>query len=427
MVLDFQIGPAGDAVTVGPTLEAMASATPHDGEHLGEAGAGADQYGPIWTTADAVLIGAPVSRDGVEQSRMVRLDAALTEQENVQLKLGSIDPSSWGHRAASVAATDGGTVFATPSDHGSPWDVRYTTTPNDLSTLTATTSPLRSHSRADYDRFHRAPDGTVWHTARVQPSPGTTADMALALSRWDDTTSQFVSVQDPLTVTDGPYSAHLAWADDGTMFLALSWFLGGGSGGPRNHVTVVKSSDEGASWTDLLGNALAVPFDSTAASRAFDGEVFGSSLAVNSSGHPVVVSIHEDELKIARWTGSGFWTSTLLTGALTTGTREAGRSSIASHGDTVVVAAADADYRADPDWGGVPQGPIEPRTIHLFLSTSGGAHFTRYTVAVPGDGWNMGALDPQALRVNGVARLLLFSIDNPARSEVWDINVSALV
>jgi len=123
-------------------------------------------YTPIWTTANAVYVVAPVTVGGVQQSRLAKLNKNTYELiQDVQIGTGTHD-TTIGHRDGSVCVTDDGKVIAYGEAHHTAWAGLASPT-EDISVLAATTAPTGLDANCSYRRFFRNQfDGSMWMGAR---------------------------------------------------------------------------------------------------------------------------------------------------------------------------------------------------------------------------------------------------------------------
>jgi len=386
-------------------------------------------YTPIWTTANAVYVVAPVTVGGVQQSRLAKLNKNTYEMmQDVQLTTGTHD-TTIGHRDGSVCVTDDGKVIAYGEAHHTSW--RGVASPTeDISALAATTAPTGLDVNCSYRRFFRNQfDGSMWMGARGN-------GYLAGIYKWNGATferkgADFLAGNAASYL--GSYGMEIAFASVDTLYVTTEFLQGNGpfemSGYPRQNISLVKSTDGGATFTTMRGKALNLPLVSGTddSDIAFPNNNYNHNssvarIAIGADGQPLLVASwqHPDESFRSLWmakfnTTTNKWVRTRLMAH--NGTQDAGTPHVAYHGGKVIVTAATTDDNITATLGTNNQ-------MYLFTTTDSGASWKRYTIMHPVGAYSGAYIDSAALRLDNKLRLLP-DLEAQPNSVIWELPVPA--
>jgi hypothetical protein len=407
------------AVTDGIGLSVTAHPTPYDGEN---ASGSVSLYTPIWSTSTRIYLCCPVTRGGVAQTRAARLSTSYAVEQDVQAGAQAHDTAA-GHRWGAIAESDAGTVVLHPERHHESWVGEHATTVHDLTTLTATPTPLGTQFASSYRRFFRNPyTGALWLTVRGDDYRG-------RLYRWDDATSTWERRGgNPLTAEnlDAAYGGELAFAP-GWMYLTAEWHTPI-SGYPRRDGGLIRSSDDGATWLPMDSETpLAFPITSLTQTTIFPGmSVMSECIAVDIHGDPILVVAwqHPEEdyrsLWQARWS-SATGAATLTRLIAHSPGRSVGNARLAYTGDgTVIVVVSEYDDH-DPVTTAETSTPVGSR-LWLLITEDDGAHWTRYVVD-DSHRFSGAFIDEESVRRGGPLRILPCRSTDATFSQIWELTV----
>ncbi|NQX14131.1 hypothetical protein HQQ80_21095 [Microbacteriaceae bacterium VKM Ac-2855] len=303
-------------------------------------------YTPIWSDAEAVYLADTVPVGGGQGTfRVVRYPTA-DPQAQLASDLGTFayDTQNFGHRGASIAVTDAGTVLAHPALHNinSGMMMKRSTRARSIGGWMTVPAGNLTELSSYYRRFFRDPHtGATYLIVRGQ-------SWDIQFFRWDETRRMWRSVDRPNTGSpqagkvlqglvgeDGvaPYGTEVAFAkptaDGQTVYCAPEFLIGAkfadGSypraGFPRRDISIMRSDDGGHSWrrpgvdavtTERFRTRRPNPSDPTQwiegnVSVVFRGPSFdgsyptnsrhnaaGARIGVASDGAPVVVASWSD-------------------------------------------------------------------------------------------------------------------------------------
>lgn len=386
--------------TPGAALTPSAWATPFNGEHVLERSGSV--YTPLFSTSDNIYVTAPVTRSSVQQSRLARLNKSKVAQEDVQLGAGTHN-SQEGHRGSSVAASSAGHVFAHPAGHDRVWGGLKTGTVETLSTLAAQTAPTGATAGTNsYWRYHRDPfTGDLWLVLRGDGEDG-------PVYLWNGT-----SWDRKAAIKDTAYAGGLGFAA-GVVYLTVD--RRSTAGHPRENLAVVKSTDNGATWTDLAGttvpNALDInytdgtlAFPSPTSNYTTDGGtpvVVDGVLSIIALWHPSTTNEFDFGAAVwqATWNGTSFDRTKVLDGL-----PDAASLNVSNQNGRIV---ATTNFNRDA-----------AGDLYLLVSDDG-TSWTHHKIA---EGRYAGAyIDPNGWQ-DGVVRLLPMNTSTPSQHQIWEITL----
>jgi len=386
-------------------------------------------YTPIWTTANAVYVVAPVTIGGVQQSRLAKLDKNTYQMiQDVQLTTGTHD-TTIGHRDGSVCVTDDGKVIAYGEAHHTSW--RGVASPTeDISALAATTAPTGLDTNCSYRRFFRNQfDGSMWMGARGN-------GYLAGIYKWNGSTfdrkgADFLAGNAASYL--GSYGMEIAFASVDTLYVTTEFLQGDGpftmSGYPRQNISLIKSTDSGVTFTTMRGKALNLPLVSGTddSDIAFPNNNYNHNssvarIAIGADGQPLLIASwqHPDEpfrsLWVAKYnTSTNKWVRTRLMAH--NGVQDAGTPHVAYHNGKVIVTAATTDDNVPATLGTNNQ-------LYIFTSTDSGASWKKYTITHPVGAYSGAYIDPAALRLDNKLRLLP-DFEAQPNSVVWELPIPA--
>jgi hypothetical protein len=384
-------------------------------------------YTPIWTTANAVYVVAPVTVGGVQQSRLAKLNKNTYEMiQDVQLTTGTHD-TTIGHRDGSVCVTDDGKVIAYGEAHHTSW--RGVASPTeDISALAATTAPTGLDTNCSYRRFFRNQfDGSMWMGARGN-------GYLAGIYKWNGATfdrkgADFLAGNAASYL--GSYGMEIAFASVDTLYVTTEFLQGDGpftmSGYPRQNINLIKSTDGGATFTTMRGKALNLPLvsgtdDSDIAfpNNNYNHNASVARIAIGADGQPLLVASwqHPDEAYRSLWvakynTTTNKWMRTRLMAH--NGLQDAGTPHVAYHGGKIIVTAATTDDNVPATLGTVNQ-------LYLFTTTDSGATWKKYAITHPSGAYSGAYIDQAALRLDNKLRLLP-DFEAQPNSVIWEMPV----
>jgi hypothetical protein len=384
-------------------------------------------YTPIWTTADAVYVVAPVTVGGVQQSRLAKLNKNTYEMmQDVQLTTGTHD-TTIGHRDGSVCVTDDGKVIAYGEAHHTSW--RGVASPTeDISALAATTAPTGLETNCSYRRFFRNQfDGSMWMGARGN-------GYLAGIFKWNGATfdrkgADFLAGN--ATSYLGSYGMEIAFSSVDTLYVTTEFLQGDGpftmSGYPRQNISLVKSTNGGATFTTMRGKALNLPLVSGTddSDIAFPNNNYNHNssvarIAIGADGQPLLIASwqHPDEAFRSLWvakynTTTNKWVRTRLMAH--NGLQDAGTPHVAYHDGKIFVTAATTDDNVPATLGTANQ-------LYLFTSTDSGATWKKYAITHPAGAYSGAYIDQAALRLDNKLRLLP-DFEAQPNSVIWEMPV----
>ena len=384
-------------------------------------------YTPIWTTASAVYVVAPVTVGGVQQSRLAKLNKNTYEMiQDVQIGTGTHD-TTIGHRDGSVCVTDDGKVITYGEAHHTAWQGLASPT-EDISALAATTAPTGLDANCSYRRFFRNQfDGSMWMGARGN-------GYLAGIYKWNGSTfdrkgSNFLAGNAASYL--GSYGMEIAFTSVDTLYVTTEFRQGNGpfemSGYPRQNINLIKSTDGGATFTTMRGKALNLPVvsgtdDSDIAfpNNNYNHNASVARIGIGADGQPLLVSSwqHPDEAFRSLWvakynTTTNKWVRTRLMAH--NGLQDAGTPHVAYHGGKIIVTAATTDDNVPATLGTANQ-------LYLFTTTDSGATWKKYAITHPAGAYSGAYIDQAALRLDNKLRLLPDFEAQPT-SVIWEMPV----
>jgi hypothetical protein len=384
-------------------------------------------YTPIWTTANAVYVVAPVTVGGVQQSRLAKLNKNTYEMmQDVQIGTGTHD-TTIGHRDGSVCVTDDGKVITYGEAHHTPWKGLSSPT-EDISALVATTAPTGLDTNCSYRRFFRNQfDGSMWMGARGN-------GYLAGIYKWNGATfdrkgADFLAGNAASYL--GSYGMEIAFASVDTLYVTTEFLQGDGpftmSGYPRQNINLIKSTDGGATFTTMRGKALNLPLVSGTddSDIAFPNNNLNhnSSVArigIGADGQPLLVASwqHPDEAFRSLWvakynTTTNKWVRTRLMAH--NGLQDAGTPHVAYHDGKIFVTAATTDDNVPATLGTANQ-------LYLFTTTDSGATWRKYAITHPAGAYSGAYIDQASLRLDNKLRLLP-DFETQPTSVIWEMPV----
>lgn len=386
-------------------------------------------YTPIWTTANFVYVVAPVTVGGVQQSRLAKMNKTTYEVvQDVQLTSVGTHDSVVGHRDGSVCVTDDGKVIAYGEAHHSSWKGVASPT-EDISALALTSAPVGVDQQCSYRRFFRNPfDGSMWMGARGN-------GYVAGIYKWNGSTfdrkpTGSLIAGDPGGF-QGSYGMEIVFTAANTLYVSTEFRQGtdGGtmSGYPRQNISVIKSTDGGATFTTMRGKALNLPIiagsdDSDIAfpNNSLDHNSAVGRLAVGADGQPILVASwkHPEEARRSLWvakynTTTNKWVRTRLLAH--NSTIDAGTPHVAHHNGKVYVTAATTDDN-------IVTG--NNNQMYIFISSDSGATWVQYPINHPTGAYSGAYIDSSALRLDNKLRLLP-DLETQPNSVVWEMAIPA--
>lgn len=385
----------------------------------------------IWSNSLYVYLSEVTSDNKTKVSRM---NKSYVEQESVQTSSTTLNGDA-GHRGSSVAVDDNGTVVTYPEGHNTAWIGKHSTSTNNLSTLTATTTPSGATGSNAYKRYFRNKyDGSLWMTQRGDGWYG-------YVRKWNNSTKTWTTMGgSPLVGYGGSeensvYGMELAFAPS-TIYLSIEW-SDDGTGYPRRDVTVIKSTDGGSTWTDMVGIPLGAPIKPGDSHVALPSSykirnAVGSRLAVDGNGLPVVISPYtrtlgtKRSLYVSRWDAGNerFIYQKVLA---YTGSTSIGNPSVMEYQGVIYVLLSQYDEHEDTNWS--VSNPTTPwaRTGEMYLlkSDNGGRTWSKYVLddGLQTDVWYGGYFDSEALRVDSKIRIYPICGSSFSKSEIWEFSL----
>jgi hypothetical protein len=384
-------------------------------------------YTPIWTTADAVYVVAPVTVGGVQQSRLAKLNKNTYEMmQDVQIGTGTHD-TTIGHRDGSVCVTDDGKVITYGEAHHTPWKGLSSPT-EDISALVATTAPTGLDVNCSYRRFFRNQfDGSMWMGARGN-------GYLAGIFKWNGATfdrkgADFLAGNAASYL--GSYGMEIAFSSVDTLYVTTEFLQGDGpftmSGYPRQNISLIKSTNGGATFTTMRGKALNLPLVSGTddSDIAFPNNNLNHNssvarIAIGTDGQPLLVASwqHPDEAFRSLWvakynTTTNKWVRTRLMAH--NGLQDAGTPHVAYHDGKIFVTAATTDDNVPATLGTANQ-------LYLFTTTDSGATWKKYSITHPAGAYSGAYIDQAALRLDNKLRLLPDFEEQP-NSVIWEMPV----
>lgn len=399
-------------VTDGATPSISKNPTPFDGEHVAES---TTITVPIFSASGLVYVAAPVTRSAVQQKRVATLNSSTwATVEDAQIRAVSHD-SNIGHRGA-AACVSGSRILA-GAGYNQTWGEKTST--SNLAALAAVSDPI-SGNQASYWQYSVDPyTGDIYLAVRA----GTAIPRSTIIYKWNGT--GWTEWADLLET--GGYTTPLAFASDGTIFAVGQFTVtGADSGYPRSDASIVKTSDDGATWTRLDGSSVTLPLTKVnAGTPIFRPGFFNiTRLAVDGSDNPVAFAAWKTQnqdfavLAQAAWDGTQVVHRQILDhppGA------SIGDVTVAYHDGLIVLAVGEYDIVNDPVAG--PTAPYPVGKLWLLVTDDGGDNWVRYELhdADGTNGYGGAYLDPTSLAVDGVVRLLPMDLVTVSNHEVWEL------
>jgi hypothetical protein len=384
-------------------------------------------YTPIWTTADAVYVVAPVTVGGVQQSRLAKLNKNTYEMiQDVQIGTGTHD-TTIGHRDGSVCVTDDGKVITYGEAHHTPWKGLSSPT-EDISALVSTAAPTGLDVNCSYRRFFRNQfDGSMWMGARGN-------GYLAGIFKWNGTTfdrkgADFLAGNAASYL--GSYGMEIAFSSVDTLYVTTEFLQGDGpftmSGYPRQNISLIKSTNGGATFTTMRGKALNLPLVSGTddSDIAFPNNNLNHNssvarIAIGADGQPLLVASwqHPDEAFRSLWvakynTTTNKWVRTRLMAH--NGLQDAGTPHVAYHEGKIFVTAATTDDNVPATLGTANQ-------LYLFTTIDSGATWKKYAITHPAGAYSGAYIDQAALRLDNKLRLLP-DFEAQPNSVIWEMPV----
>ena len=384
-------------------------------------------YTPIWTTANAVYVVAPVTVGGVQQSRLAKLNKNTYEMmQDVQIGTGTHD-TTIGHRDGSVCVTDDGKVITYGEAHHTPWKGLSSPT-EDISALVATTAPTGLDVNCSYRRFFRNQfDGSMWMGARGN-------GYLAGIYKWNGATfdrkgADFLAGNAASYL--GSYGMEIAFSSVDTLYVTTEFLQGDGpftmSGYPRQNINLIKSTDGGVTFTTMRGKALNLPLvsgtddsDIAFSNNNYNHNSSVARIGIGADGQPLLIASwqHPDEAFRSLWvakynTITNKWVRTRLMAH--NGLQDAGTPHVAYHDGKIFVTAATTDDNVPATLGTANQ-------LYLFTTIDSGATWKKYAITHPAGAYSGAYIDQAALRLDNKLRLLPDFEAQPT-SVIWEMPV----
>lgn len=386
---------------------------------------------PIWSNASNIYIAEPYADN---TSHAARLNTSLVSQEEVTVNSAALN-SDAGHRLASIVTDKNGIVITYPEGHDVPWRGKHTTSANDLSTLTSTSAPTDTSEKNAYKRYYRNPNnGDIWMTQRANGWYG-------YIRKWDETTKTFITKAGNAAVAgwgasqeNAVYGIELAFSDD-AMYLLFEW-SDGGTGYPRRDATVIKSVDDGDTWTTLTGDEIDTPLAPGIAHVALPSpnevdNLVQCRLVVDSDGNPMVIGAYKRatdskrSLYVSRWNPSAERFEYRKVRDFTS--VNIGNVSCHSYDGVIYVLFSQRDEHDDANW--TTSNPVTPwataAALWLYTSTDNGLTWNSYELDNGGgtDKWYGAYFDPESLRLHSKLRILPVCGSDFSKSQIWEFTL----
>jgi hypothetical protein len=366
-------------------------------------------HSPIWSNTNNIYIHYPSFKSGVQQSRVLRLNKSLVQQEDVQVFAGPLNGDP-GHQDGSVAVDASGTIIIYPEGHGREWRAKYSNSANSLASLSNVAFPLitkfltynpatnigngvgigdytaqlstEPQVSMAYNRYYRNPhNNELWLSYRSIGWYG-------FIRKWNPTNKTYDHpgytsgnhLDNYRNIPEGPisgsglyeknsiYGGELAFASATKMYYYVEW-SDGGTGNPRRDGTVMMSNDNGVTWTTMTGEPIKLPLQPGVSHLCFptptintgasnNRSVVQASMVVMSDGSPAVISAYAKNnesyrgLYISRWIAAKkrFEYSKIadnLTG------KHYSAAKAMTHAGKIYVLVTEKDEHFDPGWRNV--------------------------------------------------------------------------
>lgn len=338
-----------------------------------------------------------------------------------------------GHASASVGVEGGGRVLTRRGGHAEALDARYEATPGTLASISNLAAPSGADVRADYRRFWRAPDGTLWLYTRGNDGKG-------ELYRWDEGTEALVRTGAPFSdygAGTGSYAANLTFDPvTGDIYAVTEALLTATSGFPGNFIGCVRSTDNGASWEQLDGTPITLPLDlvnqTVVAGGTTADEVVAAQITLDANGNPFIIFGWENDAEgdtflatwTARWNGAG-WDFVRLYAAIGDGTDPLGQwqnskiiPQITTIDGTMIIVMKEVGVGVTQRLVALIQYPADPPTTW------------RRWVLHPDDLYTGAYIDQWSLPDDGFLRIYPVTsgdlVDYDQTSEIWELPIEGV-
>jgi len=161
------------------------------------------------------------------------------------------------HNNVSIIVDASGYIHVAANMHGDVLRYVRSTNPHDITAWTAPGMTGSNEAQVTYPRFALHPDGTLFFLFR----DGASGFGDLFLNKWNGTAwTQVGKLADGKTTSENPYESRFVVGRDGSLNLAITWRPNGGDANSNNDVHFIKSADKGATWTNVSGTAVTIPF-----------------------------------------------------------------------------------------------------------------------------------------------------------------------
>lgn len=407
-----------DDASVSKTIRSL----PHDGN--ADLGARERQTVGMFTTASNIYVADTEDVSGTSvQPTITRFNKSWVVQETVTPFGSSSDDDS--HRAVAVGVDSDGLVHLIEGVHGAAWSSLISDAAEDLSSLSSVASPdldgTESENFTYPELWVRPSTGELF--ARYQQGTGSPA--GAYWWKWNSATSNWDRLPGvKLWEGNAVYMPTMAEDSAGNLYANASFR--NAAGGPWRMVAVAKSTDGGANWTDMDGNALTEPISREETSIAIPRSVDDVELYDNAGASLVTdgTQLHG----IARWKneleGDSVesvwyfrWDATSESFELhklyAASTNDAGTPDIGYHDGTLFVIAT-TRHRSSAT-----------SITYLWTSDDGGDTWTRH-ILDPDTG-TRGTTDirhdPTSLVQDSLVRVKPYFEASPTDAEVWEFSL----
>jgi len=416
-----------DAGTITPTIYP----TPFNGETVWQL---PSLYTPIMSSSNFVYLTQAVTITGVQQTRLCKLNKSdLTTIQDVQT-LNIAHDGIKGHRGASVIIDENGTVITHPASHQTPWSGKKASS-EDISSLSAISTPVGLNTWASYRRFFKNPyNNEVWMSVRGN-------DFSASIYKWNgesfDRKPNGSFLAGDTSNGFGSYGMEIAFANATEIYVTTEW-MQGTSGYPRRNISILKSTDDGATWYTLDGKLCKMPQmpnqDGVIAfpSRNNYDDVAMARIAIGADKLPILFGDwghaydNKRSLWMAKWNPQrGRFDRKMLD------VPSAANENIAapyviynSDGKILVSYASTADHTFVNVGGGAGSEKVPVNNFQrLLVSTDSGNSWRKYTINHIVGGYGTMYLDEHAFRNDNIIRALPLVGSDPTRSEIWTFDI----
>ena len=422
---------------------------------------------PIFSTPSNIYVLWPSFLSATQQTRAARFNKSLVEQEERQILAAPLDGDP-GHQQGAIAVDNNGIVLAYAEGHNRSWRLYQSASSENMSTMTLVPKPniekfLNGNVEdiwAYHSLFRNPNNGDIWFMCRGYGYYG-------YLFKWDEVNRIMIPKGHPSGAVVGfgtskynsVYGHKMAFASDGTIYLYYEYKDGGptnpfATGYPRRDGFVIKSVDDGNTWTDMVGGELTTPIGSNTSHVAFptgmitvndysNSSVVQAGLVVMPDGQPAVIAAYarrtepQRHLYISRWNQANKqfeWQK--IMNQPDTGLNF-GNVSTMYHNNKIYILVSTKDEHFDPGWlnlqasypfslsaGNTPFTNWSDKPIlYMFMSADGGLNWNRYELD-NGAGthayWG-GYFDTEAPRLDNKIRIQPICGTDTTRAEIWEM------